>query len=120
MKDKRIRFKYRKDRTRRHIRRGDRGVPRLCVRRSLKYFYVQVIDDVKGVTVASASSRAKEIRGDRKCSKNMKDAKIVGQLIAEKALKAGVERVVFDRGGHIYHGRVKVLADAARQAGLKF
>lgn len=118
MKDKWTRLEYREERTRRRI--ANSGLPRLSVRRSLKYFYAQVIDDEKGVTLAAASSLDKEVRGKRKSSKNSEDAKAVGKLIAEKALKAGVTRVVFDRGGRIYHGRVKALADAAREAGLKF
>lgn len=119
MKDKWTRFEYRQQRVRRHIREAANGLPRLSVRRSLKYFYAQVIDDAKGVTIASASSAGAE-RGKRKSFKNLEDAKAVGRLIAEKALKAGVSKVVFDRGGRIYHGRVKALADAARTAGLKF
>lgn len=87
--------------------------------RSLKFLYAQVIDDAKGVTLASASSRGP--KGPKKASrKSIADAKALGKLIAEKALKAGVTQVVFDRGGSIYHGRVKALAEAAREAGLKF
>jgi len=119
MKDKRIRFELRRARTRRRIRRSVNGLPRLTVHRSLKYFYAQVVDDVKGVTLASASSVIKDLRGTRKSCKNLADAKTVGRLVAERALKAGIKQVVFDRGGRVYHGRVKALADAARTAGLK-
>jgi large subunit ribosomal protein L18 len=118
MKDKWTRFEFRKERTRSKIREAAHGLPRLSVHRSSKYFYAQVIDDVKGVTLASASSQA---AGDKRVSrKNLEDAKAVGKMIAEKALKAGVTQVVFDRGGQVYAGRIKALADAARAAGLKF
>ena len=120
MKDKRIRFKYRKQRTRCRIRAAANGLPRLSVHRSLRYFYAQVIDDTKGRTLASASSKVAEISKARKCCKTIGDADSLGRLIAERALKAGIKQVVFDRGGHIFHGRVKALADAAREAGLKF
>ena len=119
MKDKRIRFELRRARTRRRIRRAANGLPRLTVHRSLKYVYAQVVDDTKGVTLASASSLSKELRGARKSCKNMADSKAVGRLVAEKAIQAGVKQVVFDRGGKLYHGRMKALADAARTAGLK-
>ncbi len=120
MKDKKVRFEYRKTRTRNKLRKPANGLPRLCVHRSLKAFYAQVIDDTNGKTLVSAASTGKEVRGERKSSKNTEDAKKVGKLIAEKALKAGIEKVVFDRGGMLYHGRVKALAEAAREAGLKF
>jgi large subunit ribosomal protein L18 len=119
MKDKRIRFELRRERTRRKVRAAANGLPRLTVHRSLKYFYAQVVDDTKGVTLASASSAIKDLRGTRKSCGNLADAKTVGRLVAERALKAGVKQVVFDRGGKIYHGRIKALADAARTAGLK-
>ncbi|MFA6030993.1 MAG: 50S ribosomal protein L18 [Elusimicrobiota bacterium] len=117
MKDKAIRFEYRKRRVHDRIKEAANGLPRLCVRRSLKYFYAQVIDDVKGVTIACADSRPEKAGP---CRKSLNDAKSVGKLIAERALKAGISKVVFDRGGMVYHGRVKALADAAREAGLKF
>lgn len=120
MKDKSTRFEYRKERTRAHIREAANGLPRLSVHRSLKYVYAQVIDDIKGVTLAAASSQEESIRGARATCKSVKDAQAVGKLIAEKALKAGVKQVVFDRGGRVYHGGVKALAEAAREAGLKF
>jgi large subunit ribosomal protein L18 len=93
--------------------------PRLSVYRSLNHIYVQVIDDLKGVTLVSASS-AEGKKADRKTGGNLAAAKSVGKAIAERARNKGIEKVVFDRGGYIYHGRVKALADAAREAGLKF
>jgi large subunit ribosomal protein L18 len=120
MKDKKARYEYRKTRTRTKLRKAANALPRLSIHRSLKAIYAQVIDDAKGKTLVSVDSTAKELRGDRKSSKNTEDAKKIGKLVAEKALKAGIEKVVFDRGGLIYHGRVKALAEAAREAGLKF
>jgi large subunit ribosomal protein L18 len=93
--------------------------PRLSVYRSLNHIYVQVIDDLKGVTLVSASS-AEGKKADRRTGGNLAAAKSVGKAIAERARNKGIEKVVFDRGGYIYHGRVKALADAAREAGLKF
>lgn len=91
--------------------------PRLNIFRSLNHIYAQIIDDVKGVTLVSASSLDKEIR---KAGGNAAGAKSVGTEIAKRAKSKGIETVVYDRGGYNYHGRVKVLADAAREAGLKF
>ncbi|MEO1487407.1 MAG: 50S ribosomal protein L18 [Bacteroidota bacterium] len=110
----------RKLRIRRRIRKisfGTEARPRLSVFRSNKEIYVQLIDDNKGVTLAAASSRDKEI--DAKGTKS-EIAAAVGKAIAEKAKKIGVETVAFDRGGNLYHGRVKSLAEGAREAGLKF
>ena len=102
---------------------GTSEMPRLCVYRSLNNIYAQVIDDSKapsGVTLVSASSLEKEIK-DQLAGLNKKDAaKVVGKALAERALKAGIEKVVFDRGGYLYTGRVQNLADGAREAGLKF
>jgi large subunit ribosomal protein L18 len=92
--------------------------PRLNVYRSLNHIYVQVIDDLKGVTLVSASS-AEGTKESRRGG-NLAAAKSVGKMIAERAKEKGIDKVVFDRGGYIYHGRVKALADAAREAGLKF
>ncbi|WP_369047870.1 50S ribosomal protein L18 [Tenacibaculum sp. UWU-22] len=100
----------------RKIVTGTADKPRLSVFRSNKEIYAQLINDVEGVTIASASSRDKEITAGSKAD----TAAAVGKTIAEKASKAGVETVAFDRNGYLYHGRVKVLADAAREAGLKF
>ena len=94
--------------------------PRLCVFRSLRHIRAQVVDDRTGRTLAAASSLDKDVRGDIKGGGNVAAAKVVGKTIAGRALKAGIEKVVFDRGGYRYHGRVQALADAAREAGLKF
>ena len=94
--------------------------PRLCVYRSLGHIYTQVIDDRTGRTIASASSVDKETKKNLKGGGNIASAKAVGKIIAERAKAAGVGKVVFDRGGYKYHGRVKALADAAREAGLQF
>ena len=96
------------------------GLPRLSVSRSHKNISVQVIDDEKGITLASASTLETEVIGDSKTGGNIDAAVRVGKAIAERAKKAGVEDVVFDRGGYMFHGRVKALADAAREGGLKF
>jgi large subunit ribosomal protein L18 len=93
---------------------------RLSVFRSSKHIYAQVIDDVKGVTVAAASSIEKDLRGSLKTGANIDAAKNVGKLVAERCVQKGVTNVVFDRGQYLYHGRIKALADAAREGGLKF
>lgn len=103
--------------------RGTPERPRLSVFRSGKHIYAQVIDDTRGVTLAAASSRDKEFRaqaGNPPRGGNLAAAKMVGKTLGERARQAGITEVVFDRGGHQYHGRVKALADAARAAGLKF
>ena len=94
--------------------------PRMCVFRSNKNIYVQVIDDVNGVTLAAASSLDKELKAEVAYGGNKEAAKKVGEAIAKKALDKGIDTVAFDRGGFLYHGRVKELADGAREAGLKF
>ena len=96
---------------------GTPNMPRLCVYRSSKNIYAQIIDDVNGKTLAAASSLDKAFEG---YGGNKEAAKKVGQMVAEAAKKAGIEEVAFDRGGYLYHGRVKELADGAREAGLKF
>ncbi len=101
-------------------RRAAGGRARLSVFRSSKHIYAQVIDDVKGETLAAASSLEKDMRGSLKTGANIDAAKAVGKLVAERAAAKGVKDVVFDRGGYLYHGRVKALADAAREGGLKF
>jgi large subunit ribosomal protein L18 len=106
----RIRFRIRKTVS------GSAANPRLSVFRSNKEIYAQLIDDVNGVTLLAASSREKEIGKGT----NVEIAAAVGKLVAEKALKAGIEKVTFDRGGYLYHGRIKSLAEGARAAGLKF
>lgn len=102
----------------RKIVSGTEARPRLTVFRSNKEIYAQVIDDVTGITISAASSRDKEISSAKATKSEV--AKLVGKTLAEKALKAGVETIAFDRGGYLYHGRVKSLADGAREAGLKF
>jgi large subunit ribosomal protein L18 len=99
---------------------GTAEFPRLAVYRSTKHIYAQLIDDENHVTLASASSNDKDIKESLKNGGNIEAAKVVGEAIAKKAKKAGVECVVFDRGGFLYHGRVAALADAAREAGLMF
>jgi large subunit ribosomal protein L18 len=105
---------------RRNVRRAAGGRARLSVFRSSKHIYAQVIDDTKGATVASASSIEKDMRGSLKTGANIAAAKAVGKLLAERATAKGVKEVVFDRGGYLFHGRVKALADAAREGGLSF
>ena len=114
-----------KDETRRriHLRIREKMLgtserPRLNVYRSLNHIYVQLIDDMAGKTIVSAST--KEAKGAKKGAGNVASAKDVGKAIAERAKAKGVSKVVFDRGGYIYHGRIKALADAAREAGLQF
>jgi large subunit ribosomal protein L18 len=110
----------RKARVRRSIKAAAGSRPRLSVFRSSKHIYAQVIDDAAGATVASASSMEKDLRGSLKTGADIGAAKAVGKLVAERAAAKGVKEVVFDRGGYIYHGRVKALADAAREGGLSF
>ena len=105
---------------RRNVRRAAGNRARLSVFRSSKHIYAQVIDDAKGLTLASASTLEKEMRGSLKTGANIAAAKAVGKLVAERASAKGVKGVVFDRGGYLYHGRVKALADAAREGGLSF
>jgi large subunit ribosomal protein L18 len=95
-------------------------MPRLSVFRSTHHIYAQVVDDMRGQTLVSASSRDKEVRTTLKTGGNIAAAKVVGSALAKRATAAGISRVVFDRGGYAYHGRVKALADAARETGLKF
>jgi large subunit ribosomal protein L18 len=92
----------------------------LSVFRSSKQIYAQIIDDERGVTVASASTIEKDLKGKLKTGATVEAAKEVGKLVAERAAKAGVKQVIFDRSGYLYHGRVKALADAAREGGLDF
>lgn len=120
MKTKTERFEYRKTRVREHLADKGGGRPRLSVHRSLKYLYAQVIDDAQGKTLAFASTLSKELKAKHKSGKNLDAAKALGQLIAQKAIAAGVKQVAFDRGGLVYHGRVKAIADGAREAGLQF
>ena len=112
------RFK-RQSRVRRNIR-GTEERPRLSVFRSSKHIYAQIIEDQSGKTLAAASTVSKDISGDLKCSGNVEAAKAVGAAIAKIALDKNIKQVVFDRNGFLYHGRVKALAEAAREAGLTF
>ncbi|HLJ45908.1 MAG TPA: 50S ribosomal protein L18 [Bryobacteraceae bacterium] len=102
----------------RHRVRGTEERPRLAIFRSVKHIYAQVIDDHKGHTVAAASSSEKN--AGLKSGGNIAGAKEIGKLVAQRAKEKGITKVVFDRGGYLYHGRVKALADAAREAGLEF
>ena len=113
-------FGRRSRRVRHTLRRAANGRARLSVFRSSKHIYAQVIDDVKGSTVAAASSVEKDMRGNLKTGANIEAAKAVGKLVAERAKQKGVTDVVFDRGSYLYHGRIKALGDAAREGGLKF
>ena len=110
----------RKRRVRRTIAATAGGKPRLSVFRSSKQIYAQIIDDEQGRTLAAASTLEKPMREQLKTGATVEAARIVGKEIAERAKKAGVAKVVFDRGGYMYHGRVKALADAAREGGLAF
>ena len=110
----------RQARVRRAVKAVANGRLRLSVFRSSKHIYAQVIDDLKGGTVVAASSLEKAVRDAGKTGANVDAAKAVGKLVAERAVGKGVTEVVFDRGRYLYHGRVKALADAAREAGLKF
>lgn len=113
-------FQRRTQRVRRQLKKVAGGRPRLSVFRSSLHIYAQVIDDVRGVTLAQASSIDRELKGKLKNGANKDAAVEVGKLVAERAVKAGVKQVVFDRGGYMFHGRVKALADAAREGGLSF
>ena len=114
------RSERRKATVRRAIKLAASGRNRLSVFRSSKHIYAQVIDDEKGVTVAAASSIEKDMRGSLKTGANINAAKEVGKLIARRAAEKGVKDVVFDRGGYLYHGRIRAVAEAARKAGLEF
>jgi large subunit ribosomal protein L18 len=116
-----------KDQTRRRIHQrlrnrleGSNERPRLNVYRSLNHIYAQVIDDGNGVTLVSASTVQGRKKGEKRTGGNVASAKEVGKTIAQRAQEKGIKKVVFDRGGYLYHGRIKALADAAREAGLEF
>jgi large subunit ribosomal protein L18 len=113
-------FMRRAHRVRHTLKKKAHGRARLSVFRSSKQIYAQVIDDSTGGTVAAASTLDKDLKGSLKKGSDLAAAQAVGKLVAERALQAGVTNVVFDRGGYLYHGRVKALADAAREAGLNF
>lgn len=113
-------FSKRRSRVRRSLNAGQNKRPRLSVHRSSQHIYAQVIDDAAGRTLAAASTLEKDLRSSGKSGANKEAAEAVGRLLAERAVKAGVKEVVFDRGGYLFHGRVKALADAAREGGLSF
>jgi large subunit ribosomal protein L18 len=114
-------FQSRKRRVRKSLRvNNNNGRPRLSVHRSSKHIYAQVIDDVKGHTLAAASSLEEALKSALKTGADKAAATAVGKLLAERAVKAGVGSVVFDRGGYRFHGRIKALADGAREGGLSF
>jgi len=113
-------YDRRRQRTSGKVKSNNNGRPRLAVYRSEKHIYAQVFDDTNCVTLASASTIDREVRSKIKTGANVEAATHVGKIVAERAIKAGVDKVVFDRGGYLYHGRVKALAEAARQGGLLF
>jgi large subunit ribosomal protein L18 len=113
-------FARRRQRVRYKLRQAGKPRPRLSVFRSSRHIYAQVIDDVAGRTLASASTLDEAVKKELKTGADSEAAKAVGKAIAERAKAAGVAQVVFDRGGYIFHGRVKALADAARESGLDF
>jgi large subunit ribosomal protein L18 len=110
----------RAQRVRRQLKKVSGDRPRLSVHRSSKHIYAQIIDDANGKTIAAASSLDKDMRASLKTGADTEAAKAVGKLIAERAVEKGVKEVVFDRGRFLYHGRVKALADGAREGGLSF
>ena len=112
--------KRRAARVRRSVKAVANGRPRLSVHRSAQNIYAQVIDDLGGLTLAAASTLDKDLRGSLKKGSDVAAAAAVGKLVAERAVKAGVKTVIFDRGAYLYHGRVKALAEAAREGGLDF
>ncbi len=114
-KERRQRIKFR---IRKHIK-GTEAVPRMNVFRSNANISVQIVDDIKGITLVAASSLCKEVAEKKNITKK-ESADLVGKLIAQRALEKGITKVTFDRGGHLYHGRVKSLAEGAREGGLKF
>jgi large subunit ribosomal protein L18 len=114
------RIARRRTSVRRKVKLAAGGRARLSVFRSSKHIYVQLIDDNKGVTLAAASTLEKSMRGEGKKGTDVNAAKAVGKLIADRAREKGIKDVVFDRGAYLYHGRIKALADAAREGGLNF
>ena len=113
-------FERRRARNRAKLRKVANGQPRLTVHRSSKHIYAQIIDDQAGNTMAAASTLDADLKKASKTTADLAAAAVVGKLVAERAKSKGIDAVVFDRGGYIFHGRVKALADAAREAGLKF
>ena len=120
MKSARDLFMRRQRRVRSSLKKASGGRPRLSVFRSNQHIYAQIIDDRRGMTLASASSLEKAMRDELKAGSDRQAAARIGALVAERAVAAGITDVVFDRGGYLFHGRVKALADAAREGGLSF
>lgn len=118
-KERQTARKKRQVRVRRKVQ-GSQDRPRLCVFRSSKHIYAQIIEDTTGTTLVSVSTVSKDFGGDLQTSGNVEAAKLIGKKIAERALAKNITQVVFDRNGFLYHGRIKALADAAREAGLSF
>ena len=119
-KASRAKIRQNKHRRLRHHLNGTAATPRLAVFRSNKHMYAQIIDDSVGKTLVSASTLQKDVKAELQNTDDVAAAAYLGTVIGKKAIEAGIEKVVFDRGGYIYHGKVKALADAAREAGLKF
>lgn len=113
-------FQRRRNRVRNRLRKSSRGQPRLSVHRTNQHIYVQVIDDATGKTIAAASTLDKDVREKVARGSTVEAAQQVGALVAKRAIDAGIKDVVFDRGGFLYHGRVKAVAESAREAGLAF
>lgn len=113
-------IRQKKHRRIRHHLHGTASIPRLAVFRSNKHMYAQIIDDDQRTTLVSASTLQKDVKAELEYTDNVEAAAKLGTVIAKKALEKGIENVIFDRSGYIYHGKVKALADAAREAGLKF
>ena len=120
MGSKLVKMEFRRSRVRKALKAAGKLKPRLSVFRSAKNIYAQIIDDQKGVTLAAASTLEEGFKKDGKTGADKAAAAQIGKIVAERAVKAGVESVVFDRGAYLYHGRVKALADGAREGGLKF
>jgi large subunit ribosomal protein L18 len=120
LKDRKTLARLKRKKRMRSRVKGTTGRPRLNVFRSLKHIYAQAIEDSTGKTLVSASTRSPELKGNLRYPGNVEAAKKVGELIAKKCLEKGIQKVVFDRSGYLYHGRVKALADAARAIGLIF
>jgi large subunit ribosomal protein L18 len=120
MSQRNIKFQRRQRRARFKLKQTNAGRPRMSVFRSGRHIYAQIIADADGKTLAAASSVEKDVKAAAKKSTTKDAATAVGKVLADRAAKAGIKEVVFDRGGYIYHGRVKALADAAREAGLAF
>ncbi len=121
---KQERYILRKERTRKKLFKNGITKPRLCVTRTNRYVYAQVVDDTQGKTIAFASTVEKEIKDKiaklNKSTKSIEACKILGQIIAKRASEKGIKKVVFDRGGRLFHGRIKAVAESARENGLEF